>query len=365
MKALTVGGAMLDTIAIIADDRIERMTMLNADTSFLLLEEGRKTEAVEISTHVGGGAVNAAVAMSRLGFDVAALVKLGRDERAETVLSHLMREGISTRWVLRDGRAPTGASVLVSSHDRNAAIFTFRGANTLLEEKDLKHDAFGVDVVYISSLSNESADTFPSIVGHAKAQRALVAANPRVRQLSSRGPAFQEALAKIDILAVNRSEADVLVPGLVARFGEGGRSLPLAPGETPPRLAARGLVGGGHEMTLAAFFDALGQIGPRFVVVTDGRNGAFLGTPEAIYFCPAVLGTDVIGTAGAGDAFNATFTAYIALGRNPEEALRAAAVNAAAVVRHADTQTGLLTPERIAAEITTVSEQLPVRTWPH
>ena len=41
MKALTVGGAMLDTIAIIADDRIERMTMLNADTSFLLLEEGR------------------------------------------------------------------------------------------------------------------------------------------------------------------------------------------------------------------------------------------------------------------------------------------------------------------------------------
>ena len=66
MKALTIGGAMIDTIAIIADDRIERMTMLNADSSFLLLEEGRKTEALEISTHVGGGAVNAAVAMARI-----------------------------------------------------------------------------------------------------------------------------------------------------------------------------------------------------------------------------------------------------------------------------------------------------------
>ena len=42
-------------------------------------EEGRKTEALEISTHVGGGAVNAAVAMARLGLDVAALVKLGKD----------------------------------------------------------------------------------------------------------------------------------------------------------------------------------------------------------------------------------------------------------------------------------------------
>jgi ribokinase len=365
MKALTVGGAMLDTIAIIADDRIERMTMLNADTSFLLLEEGRKTEAVEISTHVGGGAVNAAVAMSRLGLDVSTLVKLGRDQRAETILSHLMREGISTRWVLRDGRAPTGASVMVSSHDRNAAIFTFRGANTLLQESDLKDDAFGVEVVYISSLSNESADTFPAIVARANAQGALIAANPRVRQLSSRGAAFQETLAKIDILAVNSAEADVLVPGLVGRFGEGGHSLPLAPGEKPPRLVARGFVGGGLEMSLAAFFEALSNIGPRYVVVTDGRNGAFLGTRDAIHYCPAVLETNVMGTAGAGDAFNATFTAAIALGRKPEEALRAASVNAAAVVRYSDTQSGLLPCEEIDVEVAAREEQRSVRTWSH
>jgi ribokinase len=365
MKALTIGGAMLDTIAIIADDRIERMTMLNADTSFLLLEEGRKTEAVEISNHVGGGAVNAAVAMSRLGFDVSALVKLGRDQRAETVLTHLMREGISTRWAVRDGRAPTGASVLISSHDRNAAIFTFRGANTLLDENDLPGDAFAVDVVYVSSLSNESADTFPAIVRRAKAHKALVAANPRVRQLSSRAEAFRETLADIDILAINRSEADVLVPGLVGRFGEGGRSLPLEPGETPPHLVARGFAGGGHEMSLSAFFDALRRTGPRFVVVTDGRNGAFLGTRNAIHYCPAVMESKVMGTAGAGDAFNSTFTASIALGHKPEEALRAAAINSASVVRHADTQSGLLSHEELASGIAAQAEQLPVRTWSH
>jgi ribokinase len=364
MKALTVGGAMIDTIAIIADDRIERMTMLNADSSFLLLEEGRKTEASEISTHVGGGAVNAAVAMARLGLDVATLIKLGKDQRAETVLARLLQEGVSTRWALRDGRAPTGASVLVSSHDRNAAIFTFRGANTLLEEADLREDAFAVDIVYVSSLSNESADAFPAVIRQAKARGALVAANPRVRQLSSRGGVFQEALAEIDILAVNRMEADVLVPGLVARFGEGGRALPLEPGEKPPRLLARGLTGGGgHEMSLAGFFDALGQMGPRYVLVTDGRHGAFLGTGAAIYFCP-VRETKVAGTAGAGDAFNATFTAHIALGCKPEDALRAAAVNAASVVGHVDTQTGLLSREAIAGALATMGEGLPVRIWP-
>ena len=133
MKVLTVGGAMIDTVAVIDSDRIERMSMLNADSSFLLLEEGRKIEAQDISTHNGGGGINAAVALARLGLDVAAMAKLGRDARAETILAGLMQEGVSTRFMLRDSRAPTGASVIVSSHDRNAAVFTFRGANTLLE----------------------------------------------------------------------------------------------------------------------------------------------------------------------------------------------------------------------------------------
>src|SRR5204862_5001432 len=140
-----------------------------------------------ISTHVGGGAVNAAVAMARLGLDVGTLVKLGKDARAETVLGHLMHEGVSTRWAMRDGRAPTGASVMISSHDRNAAVFTFRGANTLIEPGDLKDEAFAVDVVHVASLSNQSAECFPQIIAKAKAAGALVTANPGPRQLAARG----------------------------------------------------------------------------------------------------------------------------------------------------------------------------------
>lgn len=363
MKALTVGGAMVDTIAIIASDRIERMRMTNADNSFLLLEEGRKTEALEVSTHVGGGAVNAAVAMARLGLDVGALVKLGKDARAETLLGHLLQEGVSTRWAMRDGRAPTGASVLISSHDRNAAIFTFRGANTLLQESDLRTEAFAADLVYVSSLSNESADAFPAIVERAKDQGALVATNPGVRQLSSRGGTFQDTLRHIDILAINCLEADALVPGLVTRFGETARGL-AAKGEVLPRLAMRGFIGGGHELGLVDFFAGLNKLGPRYVVVTDGRDGAFLSAADAILYCP-VPETKVAGTAGAGDAFNATFTACVAMRRSPEEALRAAAVNAASVVKHVDTQSGLLSLAEIDRRLAETKETLKVRRWSH
>jgi ribokinase len=363
MKALTVGGAMIDTIAIIASDRIERMSMSNAANSFLLLQEGSKIEALEIATHVGGGAVNAAVAMARLGLDVSAIVKLGKDARAETVLARLMEVGVSTRWAMRDGRAPTGASVLVSSHDRNAAIFTFRGANTLLEEADLRKEAFAADLVYIASLSNRSADAFPAIVAHAKAQGALVATNPGVRQLSSRAAAFQEALARIDILGINRSEADMLVPALVARFGEGGPALRFKKGEDEPRLAVRGFAGGAHRMSLVGFFAALRQMGSRYVVVTDGRHGVFLGTPDAIVYSPAIE-ANVAGTAGAGDAFNATFATFIAIGTPAQEALQAAVVNAASVVGHIDTQSGLLSSEELDKRLAAAKKQLKVRTWP-
>jgi ribokinase len=361
MKVLTIGGAMIDTIAIIDSSRIERMTMLNADSSFLLLEEGRKTEAQEVSTHVGGGAVNAAVAMARLGMDVAVLAKLGADARAETILQRLEQEGISTVWAKRDPRSPTGAAVLISSHDRNAAIFTFRGANTLLEASDLHDEAFAADVLYVANLSNESADCFPAIVEHANKHAALVAANPGPRQLSARGTVFLENLAAIDILILNQIEADVLVPRLITRWGEGGPALIFEPGEQVPALAARGLVGGGFEMSIVSYLHALTQLGPKYVAITDGARGAFVASHNEIIFSPA-LKSKIVGTAGAGDAFGATLTAYLALGYCLEEAVCAATINSASVVGHVDTQSGLLRRQELDQKV--AKEQRTIRRWP-
>jgi len=362
MKVLTVGGAMIDTVAVIDSDRIERMVMLNADSSFLLLEEGHKIEAREISTHCGGGGINAAVAMARLGLDVATIAKLGRDARADTILTKLGDEGVSTRWALRDTRAPTGASVIVSSHDRNAAVFTFRGANTLLEPQDLHNDAFAMDLVYVANLSNKSADCFPLLVKRTKENGGLVAVNPGVRQLSARGGAFFDTLPMIDILSINRSEADILVANLVAQVGEDGPPLPLAAGEEAPPLAVRGLTGSGFVMSLVAFFNALKALGPKYILLTDGARGSFLKHDDEIVYCPALM-TEVASTVGAGDAYTATFTAYIGAGRPPDEALRAATINAASVCTYVDTQTGLLTRDAMERRLAADAVKLPIRRW--
>ena len=359
MKALTLGSAMIDTIAIIESERIERMSMRNADTSFLLLQEGSKTEASEISTHCGGGAVNAAVSLARLGFDVAALVKLGRDDRAETILTRLMEEGVSTRWAMRDARAPTGASVIVSSHQRNAAVFTFRGANTLLECKDLKDEAFSVDFVYVTSLSNQSAECFPEIIARAKAAGAMVCINPGPRQLASRRAQFENCLKDVDLLSINRSEAEVFLPALIARFGEGG---PQLPGADLPRLAARGLKGAGFEMSLARFAEAVLSLGPKYVLVTDGMAGAYLAHTGRLHHV-STIDVSVAGTAGAGDAFTSTAAAMIAQGEDVFDALRSATLNAASVVGFIDTQSGLLRVPDMAAALKSKGARIAIRSW--
>jgi ribokinase len=335
--------------------------MLNADASFLLLKEGSKTEAGEISTHCGGGAVNAAVALARLGFDSTTIVKLGQDQRAETILARLMAEGVSPRYAVRDSRQPTGASVLVSSHERNAAIFTFRGANTLLEPADLKDDAFAADLVHIASLSNESARCFPAIVAKAAAHGALVSVNPGPRQIAARWDDFQACLGQVDILSINRAEAEMMLPHVVARGGEGGPGLE---GSNLPRLAVRGLSGGGFRMSLRNFMTTVMSLGPRCLLVTDGGGGAWAADHTgAIVHCAPKL-VEVAGTAGAGDAFVSTFAAWSA-GKAPlEAALRAAALNAASVVGHTDTQSGLLRRTELEAWLARDGDSLAVRRWP-
>jgi ribokinase len=149
---------------------------------------------------------------------------------------------------------------------------------------------------------------------------------------------------------------------LIGRRGEGGAALSDAAVDELPDLARHGLASGGFEMTLARFFRNIHELGPRWVVITDGRDGAYVGAPSGILHCPAVPVT-AAGTAGAGDAFNSTFAAYITQSASAEDAVLAASANAASVISYIDTQTGLLRRRDIEARVTELKSTLKVRHW--
>jgi ribokinase len=367
MKAVTVGSAVVDIIAVVADKDIEQLTLQNSAASFLLLEPGRKIEADSISIHTGGGAINTAVALSRLGYRVAPLVKIGRDLNASKVLETLAAEGLGADLVCRDDKLATGVAVMISAHDRNPSIFIFRGANTALKETDIAADTFqGVSLVYVSGLSNASADCFPGIIRSAKAAGAFVATNPGIRQLSSRREAFLGVIGALDLLTLNK-EAAALLPGLIAQADRGSTAIhPPAPRIAPaielPPLLRRGISSRDADVTLSAFMTMLHALGPRYVAVTDGSKGAYISGNGQLVYCPA-LPVEVAGTAGAGDAFAATLAARLSAGDSTDDAMIAASINAASVVEVVDTQSGLLKSAEIDSRMAVALAKLRIETW--
>lgn len=345
--ALVFGSAMIDVIVSVAPDNIEQILMRNEGVAYLLLEQGRKVPAESISSHVGGGGCNVSTAMARLGWRARTLAKLGADLNAQAVREHLTRNEVDDSLLRECAERATGVSVMVASHERNAAIFVHRGANEHLTAEDIAPAAFdGARLVYIAPLSSASADRFPEIVARAREVGAFVAANPGIRQLSSRGDAFFESVAGLDLLSLNAVEAAALAPGLLERApAPSDRSITQPDG---PPLWRTGVGSGLAALGLPRFFAAMAALGPRFTLLTDGARGAYLGGADGVVYCPPAP-VEPQSTAGAGDAMCATCAALIAEGEDPRDALAMASVNAASVVGRINTTDGLLSRDALAA----------------
>jgi ribokinase len=361
LKALSVGGAMVDTIVIIDDDLIERISMTNAEKTFLLLEQGSKTEATSISTHCGGGAVNAAVSLARQGYNTLVLAKTGADQRADLIRERLLEEHVDTSSLLVSREAPTGASIIVSAHDRNAAVFTFRGANTRIFLTDLEAANFAVDLVYVSTLSGDSADILPYIVRKSAALGAMTAVNPGIRQITTRFRTLCSVLPEIGVLAMNRLEAEHLVRQAIAELAGSENSIlrrivanSFSHGDELRRVSR-------HD-TARALIAGLRHLGAKTVLLTDGKQGAYVGHAEATLYCPAQdarVGTSI----GAGDAFVSTFTGNLVREENYEKALGAAIANSASVVAEVDAQTGLLSRSMLEQRLIEADYSKAIQMW--
>ncbi len=334
MKVVTFGSAMVDIIAVLDSSSIEQISFSNASEQFLLVEPGRKVEASSISTHIGGGGLNTAVCFARLGCQVSPMVKTGSDPSSDHIFEHCKANDVDTGLILKDPDQTTGSAVMIASHEKNAAIFTQRGANTTFLCDDLEGVLpLQADVVHAAPLSGNSAKSLPEIADAAFEAGAFFSCNPGIRQISTKGQTVLEAAKHMSLISLNEVEAAALVTCLSAIGVPDDWRRPV--GNEPV------IKGVGGYIPLRQFCETLSEHGTRNIVITFGAEGAYLYENGNLHHQPIVK-AKVAGTAGAGDSFVSTLAWALRTGFSAEDALLLAAQNASSVVSFVNTTDGLL-----------------------
>ena len=339
LKAITFGSAMVDIIAVLQSNSIEQMSLSNAHSQYLLVEPGRKIEAQSISSHIGGGALNTGVCLSRLGCETAPVVKTGDDPSRHSVLEHCAANNLETATVLTEANGATGSAVMIASHDKNAAIFTQRGANTMLIEDDLADvDFTNADMVHAAPLSGQSAALLPLISTRAHVANVFFSCNPGIRQITNRANSVLLAAKNMSLISLNAVEAAALVPCLSAIETNLQWKEPVTSETT---IGTQGA-----PVSLLQFCEVFHSHGPENILITFGGEGAWLYDGKELHHQP-IISAKVAGTAGAGDSFVSTLAWGLKTQRSPQDALVLAAHNASSVVSFVNTTDGLLEKEKL------------------
>ncbi|WP_116135119.1 5-dehydro-2-deoxygluconokinase [Tropicimonas sp. IMCC34043] len=105
---------------------------------------GRLEDAISFSAYIGGSATNICVGVQRLGLRTAMILRVGDDHMGRLVRETLQRNGVDTRNVIADPKAPTPLCILGvrDSHTFPRDLFTEGGAYLNLCEEDLDADLF-------------------------------------------------------------------------------------------------------------------------------------------------------------------------------------------------------------------------------
>jgi len=246
----------------------------------------------------GGKGGNQAVQAARNGAKTAMIGRIGKDGFGETLLNNLNAVGIDSRMVRTDAVSGSGMSVAIVQNDGNYGAVFVSGSNLDIDPKTLAQSWRELGGAKALVLQNE----VPHAVNVAVAKAAHEAGAMVIFNAAPARPLLQDLSAEVDVLVVNRVEAE-MISGLKV---------------VDRAMAVGSLAALGAEQ--------------RAVIITLGGNGLVLKEKSRPAIEIEALAVKVTSTHGAGDCFVGVLAASLARGMNLEEACRLANEKAAAFV---------------------------------
>ena len=258
-----------------------------------------------------GNSANASVSAARLGLQTALVTNLGADAHGEQSKKELEKNNVSTSLVtLHEGKKTNYHYVLWFNDDRTILINH--------EHYDYTLPAFKAPAwIYLSSLGDNTLEYHDEIADYVEQNpQVKLAFQPGTFQLKAGIERLKRLYARTEVFVCNVEEARFLL--------------------------------GEQQASVQDLLRKVQAYGPKIVLITDGKRGAYLLHDNKTYFMPPYPDAQPpYERTGAGDAFASTFVAFLALGKNPLEALRYAPINSMSVVQHIGAQAGLLTRDAI------------------
>jgi len=307
LDLITFGHTTTDVFLAISDAVVK--CDVNHKNCQICLDYADKIRVDSFSRAIGGNAPNTAVGASRLGLSVGVVSNIGKDANGDFVLEVLKREKIKDLNYIRRDSFGTDYSTIIN----------FRGERTILAFHEKRKYVFPKKLCcakwgYLSSMGEDFAEFNEKFLSWAKECGAKIGFNPGIYELKAGVSRIKNVLQKGDFLIVNKEEAESLV----------------LKGSIVVNATIRDLLSG------------LFNLGPKTVVITDGKNGAYSYDGAEILKMDIFPGERVEMT-GAGDSFSSGMLSALVYGKSVKEALRWGAANSSSAIQKIGAIEGLLT----------------------
>jgi ribokinase len=311
---VAIGDLVVDAFIELSKDDADVSIDMDTGRKTLQMSFGEKLPYNEVVVvNAVGNSPNAAVAAKRLGLQSALIASVGHDRNGADCLEALRTEGVHTDFVkVHEGKITNYHYVLRYGPERTILI---------------KHEKFPYILpnfdtpprfIYFSSIGEHGLPHHFEVAKYVKDNpETKLVFQPGTFQIKLGADKLKEVYESTEIFFCNKEEAQLIL-------------------QTSQQ----------HIPTLLREFK---KLGPKLPVITDGPEGAYVVDENdqawhmPMYPDPA----DPVDRTGAGDAFASTFTAAIAFGLTPAEALAWGPINSMSVVQYIGAQKGLLLKEQL------------------
>lgn len=305
---VTIGDIKLDTFINMPNASVSGD--IENGTAKLCIDYGKKNQANSIDLQIAGSAPNVAIGLTKMKKSAAILSEMGKDFIHIAALEYLKKNKVDTRYV----------KAINESDSSFAAVFNYKGESTQVvahsdHEYNLPAKHPSTKWVHVSELGKGYQKIYKNMLTCCAPNGVKISLNPGAVQIEEKRKELFNLFKKTTVLFLNKVEAEQI--------------LELK-----------------EEETMHYIMGQLKKLGPDYVVVTDGRNGAFAFDGKRLDYAPMFPGKRVEAT-GAGDAFTSGFLGAMMHNKSHAEALTWGAVNAASVVFHIGPTAGLLSHTEI------------------